>query len=261
MTPIDDILSDDKGEAAPEEGIEPIESEAAQANPEGEAASTETPAEEAEPEGAEDPKGWQYAAYKDEKTKRQELERSASVMKQQLAEAQRREQEWQHHLQRQQQPIQTADELLSTVDQRMNQTEATMRRQMSETVCRQAHGDEAVDAALKAFEELGVTNPQHQQALAEQHGYGQNPIDGLVKWHKQQQALSEIGDDPNAYREKLKAELLQELQGASPEQVLGKPKPNSAAMPTDFSQSQSMGKRTGSNWSGPTPLGSILGEG
>jgi hypothetical protein len=40
-----------------------------------------------------------------------------------------------------------------------------------------------------------------------------SPGEELVAWFKEQRIRSEVGDDPAAYREKLKAEILAELQG------------------------------------------------
>jgi hypothetical protein len=41
----------------------------------------------------------------------------------------------------------------------------------------------------------------------------QSPGEELVSWYKEQRLREEVGDDPAAYREKLRAEILAELQG------------------------------------------------
>jgi hypothetical protein len=92
------------------------------------------------------------------------------------------------HLQRQQ---------AAFVNQMLNQ---------SEIMARDKFGDELVDAALKAAQAAGATN----QFMDKPHPWGE-----LVKWHKRQQTLQRVGEDPDAYearvrkeeREKVLAEL------------------------------------------------------
>jgi hypothetical protein len=51
-----------------------------------------------------------------------------------------------------------------------------------------------------------ATNPgarfEHQRIMASDHPYGE-----LVAWHKRQSVLREIGEDPEAYKAKLRDEL------------------------------------------------------
>jgi len=72
------------------------------------------------------------------------------------------------------------------------------------------HGDETVKAAEQAFNELakrGAVDPAEYQRIQS----SPNPYRAAVEWHKRQSFLSEVGSDPSAYRERIKAEILAEL--------------------------------------------------
>lgn len=70
-------------------------------------------------------------------------------------------------------------------------------------------GAEAVSGALAELEGRMRSDPQarfeYQRIMASDLPYHE-----LVTWHKRQSALKEIGDDPSAYREKLRQELLKD---------------------------------------------------
>lgn len=73
----------------------------------------------------------------------------------------------------------------------------------------------AVDA-LKAAAAAGQIDGQKARAFLEQHN---DPFGEIIRWHAEQQrqaALAEIGD-PAAYRERIRAELLAEMQGGGGE--------------------------------------------
>ncbi len=79
------------------------------------------------------------------------------------------------------------------------------------------HGDETVKAAEQAFNELakrGGVDPAEYQRIQS----SPNPYRAAVEWHKRNSILSEIGTDPTAYREKIKAEILAELNASAPAQ-------------------------------------------
>jgi hypothetical protein len=90
----------------------------------------------------------------------------------------------------------------------------------------------------------------YRQIMSSPHPYG-----ALVDWHRKQQVLSEIGSDPAAYKEKLKAEVLAELQGSGGVQ---QQRATPSAMPSNFATAPNRGARTGPSWSGPTPLADIF---
>lgn len=78
---------------------------------------------------------------------------------------------------------------------------------MSEMMVRQTLGDEAVNEAFSVLNQ----HPQRDLLLSQfkqtSHPWGQ-----MMSWYKQQKLVSEIGDDPEAYKQKLKEELLAEMQ-------------------------------------------------
>jgi len=73
--------------------------------------------------------------------------------------------------------------------------------QFSEMIARQKHGDDAVNEALQAAQ---------QARVVQQFTNGPDRWDRLVRWHKQQTVAAGVGD-LSSYRERLKAELRDEL--------------------------------------------------
>jgi hypothetical protein len=141
----------------------------------------------------------------------------------------------------------------------VQQSVAEVREQFSHMMAIEKHGQEAVQAAMQAIEQEVARNPaarfEVQRMMTSQHPYGE-----LVAWHKQRSVLSEIGTDPAAYREKLKAEILAEIQqtGIIPQApVPGQPAPK-PVMPSNFADQRTAGARSGPAWAGPAPLQDIF---
>lgn len=142
-----------------------------------------------EPTQSHDATEWQYAAFKDEKSKRQSLERELEELRQKLTsfEAQKKEdpapdifedpdgyrahQENQLAIQRQM----FDGELLS------------QRIEMSEQVSRIKHGDDLVDQAQQAFLNEVKTKPY----LVEEMKGHRAPMEYVINWHKEKQRLSQ----------------------------------------------------------------------
>jgi len=107
------------------------------------------------------------------------------------------------------------------------------RLNTSELMARQAHGEDIVSEAQQAFLAAVNQNPMLQQQLQGQI----HPYDFVVKWHKQHKLMSEIGQDPEAWRkseaEKIRAQVLAELQGqgVSPAQSSQQPPPSVVGRP------------------------------
>ena len=109
------------------------------------------------------------------------------------------------------------------------------RLDTSEMIVRGQAGDEVVDAAQQAFLEARQNDPSLQQKFDSQ----KHPYAWLMSWHKQHQIMSEIGTDPEAWRnaqlEKLRAELLQSQKTpaavAQPSAPSQQPPPSLAAQP------------------------------
>lgn len=263
-TPLEEALG---GKPTSDEVVEtPVEEVQTAPQPEAEAQADDTPPAEQEP-SEDEPKGWQYAAYKDEKTKRQELEASLREQEQKFAEVQRQNAEFQQMMQQQRQAQQQQQDpqgfqVQQLVGQQVSQVEASMRLNTSRMMAGNVHGADKVAAAEKAFHEtLRANNPAEYQALAAQYGVDPDPIGKIMEWHKRHEVISKMGDDPEAYitaqaEAKAKEMLAAMQQVPSP----GAPAQPAQVMPTDLSQTRNVGSRTGSNWGGPTDLSSALGE-
>ena len=77
------------------------------------------------------------------------------------------------------------------------------------------------------------------------------------QWFDRRKVLNEIGPDPAAYREKLKAEILAEMQGNPPPNG-GINRATAPVMPSNLAGARNVGSRSGPQWTGPTPLGDIF---
>jgi hypothetical protein len=98
---------------------------------------------------------------------------------------------------------------LDPVQQTVQQQQEAMIDRFSRMMAVQQHGKDTVDAAYKALEDQVQANPaarfEAQRIWQSEHPYGE-----LISWHKRQTALSEIGEDPAAYRQRLREELLKD---------------------------------------------------
>lgn len=136
----------------------------------------------------------------------------------------------------------------------IQQETAQMREQFSRMMAADKFGEETVNAAESELRQFVSTNPQqarfdYQRIMASPHPYA-----ALVEWHRQRSALSEIGPDPKAYREKVRAEILAEMQAGRP----AAPQLNPAAMPSNFATARSAAPGSGPNWTGPRALTDIM---
>lgn len=114
---------------------------------------------------------------------------------------------------------------------------------------REKHGNEKIDAALEAFK--GATEAEKSAIFG-----AKNPYRDLVKWHDASALRAEIGEDPAAYKARLREELKAELAA---EAAAGVKKGLSA--PASLAGNPSIGSRnTAPEWGGPKPLSSIIGE-
>ena len=162
----------------------------------------------------------------DERRKRQELEKKLKDLEQRLNTPQ--------------QPVQQPYVPTVTEDpdgwaQDIEARAYNQRLDTSEMIVRGQAGDEVVDAAQQAFLEARQNDPSLQQKFDSQ----KHPYAWLMSWHKQHQIMSEIGTDPEAWRnaqlEKLRAELLQSQKTpaavAQPSAPSQQPPPSLAAQP------------------------------
>jgi hypothetical protein len=82
------------------------------------------------------------------------------------------------------------------------------KAQMSELMARQVYGPDVVEAAFEALREKN--DPFTNQRIKD----SQHPWDEMVKWHKREKLLSEVGEDPAAYKARIIAEFQAQQQQA-----------------------------------------------
>ena len=178
-----------------------------------------------------DPKMVPLAALIEEREKRKDLERL-----QQQAEAAKPLPD----------VLEAPEEFSGQLQQRMQQQLETQRLNISEQMARMHYGNEAVDAALAAFESQHGS-AQHQAFLQDTH-----PFKALVEHHQSQSALQEMGGDPKAWMESQREAIRKELEAEMAVKQVKAPPPSMAA-------ESNLGARGGPNWAGPTPLEDLIG--
>lgn len=138
----------------------------------------------------------------------------------------------------------------------LEQQMQAQREQFSRMMAEDKFGAEAVQTAYAELEKRAKSDPQGSYADYVRVMQSPHPYAALVQWHKQQQVMAEIGTDPVAYREKVKAELLAELQqnGGQPPAA----QQPAQVMPSNFAAARNVGARSGPAWSGPPQLSDIF---
>lgn len=131
------------------------------------------------------------------------------------------------------------------IEQAVAQRVSNVEAEMSERFARSQFGSETVDAAFEAAQAQGATS----QFIGKKDPWGE-----LVKWHKAQTALAEIGNDPAAYRARVESEIRAKLLAEMTAQSVSRPQAPSLAGQT------TLGARAAPMWNGPTPLEDILGK-
>ena len=246
-TSLDDLLSGEPIDA-PVEQTEPVEDRARDEH--GRFAAKETgvePEQVIEPEPVAVPPTdklpkEEYKAIREEREKRQNLERELETLKRAIQEQQNPpepppsvfedEQGWQAHF---------GNQVVSTAVQ---QATLNAKLDMSEMMVRQANPDfEEVKAEFLA---LAEQNPVlRQQALSDPHPW--NKAYQIAKNHRAMQELGATNlDDLKA---KIRDELMAEMQAS--------PAPR-ASVPPSLASERNVGQRTGPQWTGPKSLSDML---
>jgi len=236
MSDLDDVLSGKEPDP-----IEPTEEPKPEAE---EVAQTE------EPEKVEEPDQPEVRA--EEPEKKDDHMVPASV----VAELRRELRELKQRPQEPQQPPPQAPDVLDNpqaytqfLQSQAQQLAQNAKLDLSEDMARSTHGDEVVDQAFQALQASG-------DALAYQKiMQTRNPWDSLVKWHKQQSVVSEIGDDVDSWVQKKEAEIRQRLEA----ELAAKQVKEAAAKtaPSMANVSGTGGTQT-SGWQGPADLDALL---
>lgn len=224
-TSFDDILKDEPVEPEQVEAVEPApEPEPAPEEPKGETESAPPAPETSEGQVP-------YAALKEERRKRQELE--ARIAEKEKVKAP--------------DPVVDPEAYNKHIQETINQRILSERVDMSEELVRQQVGDEAVDSAFAAFKDALQTEPHLYQAVMS----SRSPYKAIVDWHSRQRVLETVGTDLDAYKQRLREEIQAELAAQQPDPVL---KPS----PTPSLANRPSAVKRGDAFTGPTPLEDIL---
>lgn len=140
------------------------------------------------------------------------------------------------------QPQQPQDPLQQTYQQIVNE-----RFNTSEMLVRAQHAD--VDEAVEAFKAAAAQNP----ALAAAMHQNPHPWKYAYEEGKRLRFASEIGNDPEAYRKKVRAEIEAELKAQQPQSAA----PAAPAIPQSLADARSAGAR-GTTFTGPTPMENLF---
>lgn len=140
------------------------------------------------------------------------------------------------------------------------QTQGQIVENFSRMMAADKFGEETVNSAMSDLQQRVSANPQGMHATYLRIMNSPHPYGELVKWHKEQSALKTYGDDPEAWRtserERIKAELLAEMQGGQQQQPAQQ---QAQAMPSSFAGARNNGPRAAVAFGGPKPLSEIMG--
>lgn len=264
---LDEIM--DERVSAPEsetETVQPTTPEKVEAEPEQPKPEPEKPLEgnqpeAAEPEAAEGNQTVPLKALQEERQRLKDLREQNQQMQQQM------QQMYQHMMQAQQpqkpqepakkvnfwdDPDAYVNDALSPLQQQMQQQKLSMSKAFaSEKVS--ADDLDAMDLELaQAAQSDPAVAAEAQRIMQSAHPYGE-----LVKWHERRKLLNEVGTDPNAYREKLRQELLAELQAQQPAPVTPTQPAAQPVMPSSFAAARNQGQRATPAYGGPQSLSAI----
>jgi hypothetical protein len=113
---------------------------------------------------------------------------------------------------------------------------------------------QAYTALAERVQQVGPQDPSYARIMQARHPYGE-----LVKWHREQTALTRYGADPQAYIEQEVQRRIAEMQGQQPQQAARPSSPQS--YPSNMTQGRpSAGPRNTPGMNGPLPLSQIMGR-
>lgn len=144
---------------------------------------------------------------------------------------------------------------LSPFETRLNTVSQTLTLRASRAENIAAHGREAVTKMEQAIGDAMATGDPEMAQLRAAMLQSDDPVGIAMSWYQRRSVLQEVGSDPAAYREKLKAEILAELQQGNAAQAT---QPAAQVMPSNLAGARNVGNRSGPAWAGPTPLTDIF---
>jgi hypothetical protein len=165
-------------------------------------------------------------------------------------------------------PVGTVDQRIQTqVEQRIGQERAAIaaefqrqREELQSNIAMSRYGEEVVKGAYVALAEARDTDPQwlddYRRIMRSPNQY-----EAMVAWHKERTFKAEVGNDPEAYKARIRAEYLEELRHGKPTLEDGQQdsaRPTGTVMPSNLSGARSVGSRNGPAWQGPTSIKDIF---
>lgn len=186
------------------------------------------------------------AAVQAEREKRKQVEGEAETLRRELAEL--RGQVTVLTTQRQQPaaPVEKTkpktfwenpDEFLAERLAPVQETMQSQRIELSTMLAIEKHGETVVTEAQAALAAAMKANPNDPSliALDQQTRKSIHPMNDVLAWHARHKAMADIGDDPQAYRERererIRAELMAELGIEAAPVVPGNPTPSTTTKP------------------------------
>lgn len=220
-----DNLFDETGDAdqvpEPEQPQEAEQTATAEAPAEAEA-TPPTGEEEAAPPAAEEKEEARhvpYEALKDERTKRQNLEREIEEMRRWRTDMEARARKAQIEA------IEDPDQRIAAERQQWQEAMISERRESSRARAVRQHGEDYVQQVTELF-----NDPRHAP-MSHQFLADPDPFDAAIDYYKRVKALEEIGDDPEAYKKRIREELAAEAAASLSSAKPAAPPPSMAAAP------------------------------
>lgn len=131
---------------------------------------------------------------------------------------------------------------------------STLRFNESERMVRAQHGDTLADEALEALAPIMKADA----ALSAKIMQSPHPWAELVKEHQRRKVLAEVGEDPAAYRERIRNELKAEMMATTPAPTAAPAPAAPARLPNSLATANSAASRSAPAWTGPTPISDIF---
>lgn len=204
------------------------------------------PAEEPEKQ----PQFIPITALLDEREKRQEATRQAEEYRRRLEANERQQREARAKAEQEQTPPDWIGDPESAAQAQAQQFEQRMMQQhlnQSRYFAERELGKEVVQEAVEFF-----NDPQFI-GLTQRLVHEPSPYHAAVEFMNRQKAFSEIGNDPDAYREKLRAEIMAEINASSNPPVRTPP-------PASISTAPSTGKHEPAAVNAPPNLQGLFGS-
>jgi hypothetical protein len=243
---LEDLLNSSEGEpAAHQPQQETVEQSEPAPEQTGEKQQSAAPPADAQPV-VEDAGSWTKQAVLDERRKRQELEKKVAEYEAKLRQPQQPQQQ-------QEQPdwFASPEQAAQAMQAQFAQSMFETRVATSERILKKEHAD--YDEVSNLFAERAKHDPHLLQQLY-QHPF---PAEFAYEVGQQIKLFEEI-KDPKAYREKVRAELLAEMQPG--DQRSQAPATSKPAVPRSLARDVSTQPRTQTGqFTGPTPLDELLG--